>query len=65
MKSVGGGLREVSWDAQWEVSFEMKVVSLACGASEAAAGVRREMVSTRETEGLLRRALRIWDPCYK
>ena len=62
MKSVGGGDREVRGEAQRSVSFETKVVSLACG-SAAAAGVRREMVSTRETEGLVRRALRMWDPC--
>lgn len=62
MKREGGGVSEASSLAQREVSSEMKVVSLACGAAVAAVGVRREMVSTRVMDGFVRRELRMWLP---
>lgn len=64
MKREGGGVRQESSLAQRLVSLEIKVVSLACGAADAAAGVRREIVSTREIAGFARRVLRMWLPCY-
>lgn len=58
---LGDGVSEVSWLAQVEVSLATMVVSLAC-ALVAACGVRREIVSTRETDALDRRLLRMWEP---
>lgn len=58
----GVGVREASWEAQRDVSSARKVVSLDWGAVVAAWGVRREMVSTLATDGLVRRALRMCVP---
>lgn len=62
-KMLGGGAKAEIWLAHLEVSLSMNVVSLACGAEAAMAGVRREIVSTRETAGLSRRLLRMKEPC--
>lgn len=58
----GVGVRAWSCAPQVAVSPETKVVSLLWGASAAALGVRREMVSTRDTAGLDRRLERMWAP---
>jgi hypothetical protein len=63
MKMLGVGVSAESWLAQVEVSFVTIVVSLAWGASAAACGVRREMVSMRVTAGLAMRLFRMWAPC--
>ena len=63
MKIPGVGVSALSWVAQLAVSAETKVVSFVCGASLAAWGVRREIVSTVLTAGFLRRLVRMWDPC--
>lgn len=60
----GAGLSEASCEDQVVVSFEMKVVSFACGAVDAACGERREIVSILEMPGFAIRALRMWLPCF-
>ena len=62
MKIEGVGVRAASSEGHLDVSGETKVVSFALGAPPAAAGVRREIVSTRVTDGLARRLLRMWPP---
>ena len=61
MKRSGVGLRDDSWAAHLLLSSETNVVSLA-GASEAAGGVRREIVSMRLTPVLEIRLVRMWEP---
>lgn len=61
MKISGVGVSEVSSEAHFVVSGSTKVVSFVC-AWLAAAGVRREMVSTRLMDGWLRRVVRMWLP---
>lgn len=62
MKTEGGGDRDAIWPAQREVSPSTTVVSFAWGAAAAAGGVRREMVSRRETLGWESRVVRMWEP---
>lgn len=61
MKISGVGVSELSSEAHLEVSASTKVVSFVC-AWLAAAGVRREMVSTLLMDGWLRRVVRMWLP---
>lgn len=60
----GVGVRVESCSDHFELSSETNVVSFA-GALEAAAGVRREIVSTRLMAELEIRLERMWEPCAR